>query len=189
MKSHNKVLLVIFLLCIPMLITACGSAPPIERTVTLHLDNVPDSAYYTDLLVSINENDDVYTSYNTDNGKKNGFLESDNYLNYNNDGYVSYSLHFKNAENTMLINGYKSNYSNNVRADIEFIPFDYPNFHENYNLLMEYSPSIKVVILNRNKEVISVSDIGTINSENGYLSGGITYDILNNKLQVEFYEP
>ena len=116
-------------------------------------------------------------------------MESDNYLNYNNDGYVSYSLHFKNAENTMLINGYKSNYSNNVRADIEFIPFDYPNFHENYNLLMEYSPSIKVVILNRNKEVISVSDIGTINSENGYLSGGITYDILNNKLQVEFYEP
>ena len=172
-----------------LLLTGCCSAPPIERTVTLHLYHVPDPAYYADLLVSIDENDDVYTSYNADNGKDNGFLESDDYLNYDHDGYVSYSLHFKNAKNTMLINKYKSDYSDTVRADIQFIPFDYPNFHENYNLLMEYSPNIKVVILDRNKEVISVSDIGTINSEKGYLSGGITYDISNNKLQVEFYEP
>lgn len=172
-----------------LLLTGCRSAPPIERTVTLHLYNVPDPAYYADLLVSIDENDDVYTSYNADNGKDNGFLESDDYLNYNNDGYVSYSLHFKNANNTMLINEYKSDYSDTVRADIQFIPFDYPNFHDNYDLLMEYSPNIKVVILDRDKEVISASDIGTINSEKGYLSGGITYDISNNALQVDLYEP
>ena len=172
-----------------LLLTGCRSAPPIERTVTLHLYHVPTPAYYADLLVSIDENDDVYTSYNADNGKDNGFLESDDYLNYNNDGYVSYSLHFKNAKNTMLIHAYKSDYSDTIRADIQFIPFDYPNFHENYDLLMEYSPNIKVVILDRDKEVISVSDIGTINSEDGYLSGGITYDLSNNKLQVALYEP
>jgi len=72
-----------------------------------------------------------------------------------------------------------------TNADNEFIPFDYPNYNKNFDLLMQYSPKIKVAILNEDKEVISVSDAGTIKKAKGYLTGGID----SNSLEIDYYTP
>ena len=54
---------------------------------------------------------------------------------------------------------------------------------------MQYSPKIKVAILNEDKEVISVSDVGTIKKAKGYLTGGIIYNISSNNLKIDYYTP
>ena len=51
-------------------------------------------------------------------------------MRYENDGFISYSLHFTDADNDMKINKYKSDYGENIRADNEVIPFDYPNYNK-----------------------------------------------------------
>lgn len=159
------------------------------RTITIHLTSVPDEAYYVDLLVKITDSDAVYTVFNSENAERNGFDKNDSYVGYVNEGYISYSLHFTNADNDMKINKYKNDYSDNIRADNEFIPFDYPNYNKNFDLLMQYSPKIKVAILNEDKEVISVSDAGTIKKAKGYLTGGIIYNIDSNSLEIDYYTP
>lgn len=159
------------------------------RTITIHLTSVPNEAYYVDLLVKITDSDAVYTVFNSENAERNGFDKNDSYVGYVNEGYISYSLHFTNADNDMKINKYKSDYSDNIRADNEFIPFDYPNYNQNFDLLMQYSPKIKVAILNEDKEVISVSHVGTIQKAEGYLTGGIIYDIDSNSLKIDYYTP
>lgn len=54
---------------------------------------------------------------------------------------------------------------------------------------MQYSPKIKVAILNEDKEVISVSNVGTIKKDKGYLTGGIIYNISSNNLKIDYYTP
>ncbi len=159
------------------------------RTITIHLTSVPDEAYYVDLLVKITDSDAVYTVFNSKNAERNGFDKNDSYVGYVNEGYISYSLHFNNADNDMKINKYKNDHSGNIRADNEFIPFDYPNYNKNFDLLMQYSPKIKVAILNEDKEVINVSDAGTIKKAKGYLTGGIIYNIDSNSLEIDYYTP
>lgn len=51
-------------------------------------------------------------------------------MRYENDGFISYSLHFTDADNDMKINKYKSDYGETIRADNEVIPFDYPNYNK-----------------------------------------------------------
>lgn len=166
-----------------------ADSQPKARTITIHLTQLSDEAYYVDLLVKIADSDKVYTAFNSENAERNGFDENDSYVDYASEGYISYSLHFTNADNDMKIKKYKSDYSENIRADNEFIPFDYPNYNENFDLLMQYSPQIKVAILNEDKDVISVSDVGTIKKSKGYLTGGITYNVSSNSLNVDYYTP
>ena len=65
----------------------------------------------------------------------------------------------------------------------------YIQTNKNFDLLMQYSPKIKVAILNEDKEVISVSDVGTIKKAKGYLTGGIIYNISSNNLKIDYYTP
>lgn len=191
--KKNSIVAVIITLIVSMFLSSqnivYADSQPKARTITIHLTQLSDDAYYVDLLVKITDSDAVYTTFNSENAERNGFNENDCYVGYENEGYISYSLHFTNADNDMKIDKYKSDYSENIRADNEFIPFNYPNYNENFDLLMQYSPQIKVAILNEDKEVISVSDVGTIKKAKGYLTGGITYNISSNSLKVDYYTP
>ncbi len=184
---------VIIALIVSMLLSsqniAYADSQPKARTITIHLTQLTDDAYYVDLLVKIADSDAIYTAFNSENAVRNGFDERDSYVNYESEGYISYSLHFINADNDMKIDKYKSDYSEDIRADIEFIPFNYPDYDENFDLLMQYSPKIRVAILNEDKEVIGVSDVGTIKKDKGYLSGGITYNVSSNSLKIDYYTP
>jgi hypothetical protein len=189
----SNIVVIIIALIISMFLSSqnivYADSQPKARTITIHLTQLSDEAYYVDLLVKIADSDKVYTAFNSENAERNGFDESDSYVAYENEGYISYSLHFTNADNDMKIKKYKSDQSGDIRADNEFIPFDYPDYDENFDLLMQYSPKIKVAILNEDKEVISVSDVGTLKKAKGYLTGGITYNLSSNSLNVDYYTP
>ena len=71
----------------------------------------------------------------------------------------------------------------------DFLQTFFRGSNKNFDLLMQYSPKIKVAILNEDKEVISVSDVGTIKKAKGYLTGGIIYNISSNNLKIDYYTP
>lgn len=166
--------------------------PVKARQIVVSLLNPTEDACYLDILVKIDNEDKVYTAFNKSNAEKNGFNKADGYSDYSSDGYVSYSLHFKNAESSMRIKTDADGKSQHT-----FIPYRSENMDidKNFYLLKEYSPKIKIAVLDKDKNVIKVSDSGYIYKGRGYLAqksdneGCIKYEYEKNDLEIDYNDP
>lgn len=166
--------------------------PVKARQIVVSLLNPTEDAYYVDILVDIDHNDKVFTKFNKSNAEKNGFSDNDSYCNYSSDGYISYSLHFKNADSSMQI--IKNNHDISNQTFVSYRP-DKLDMDKNYYLLKEFSPKIKIAVLNKDKKVIKVSDSGYIYKGRGYLAqksdneGCIKYEYEKNDLEIDYNDP
>lgn len=71
--------------------------PSYQFTCYIDYLQIPDGAVYVDLLLPISQNDDNYTEFNEANGEKFSISQQSEIVEYNKDGYMSYTFHLNNA--------------------------------------------------------------------------------------------
>lgn len=75
--------------------------PDYKFDCTISPENIPSGTVYIDLLLPISENDDGYTEFNKENGKKYNILSDSEIVKYNHDDYRSYTFHISDAYSEM----------------------------------------------------------------------------------------
>lgn len=136
--SVTIAVLLIFSFAVPVLAwqpDSCFSVSIIE-------ENIPENAVYVDFLLPIPPKDAGYVDYNEENGKKFGIAKNSEIVNYNQDGFVSYTFHITDADSEMRPH-YKSYFS--VPAEV---------YEENKELLQEFDSECVVQGDTREYEVI-----------------------------------
>ena len=160
-----------------------------QDTIQVSLKNIPDNAEYIDMLIKIDDSDEKYTQENTDNLKQIGF-DKQKLIDYNSDGFVSVSAHFKLFYTNMKIN--------NSYKPITFAPVEPPDSsaqqypHSNtvtrYQRLVDNYNEVKLIVLDAEGNVIRESKSFSIKQTDQKQLSDILYDIKTNEVKAVFYE-
>ncbi|MFV0412284.1 MAG: hypothetical protein ACK5L3_03305 [Oscillospiraceae bacterium] len=137
-------------------------------------EKLPTDIAYVDLLVPIEVSSNDYSEFNRANGSKFNISDTSQIAQYNENGFVSYTFHFKGASSGMVIQGpeYESSYSVRFETGLEDLEskIDY----------------IEVAFLNSQGDILHITEpIKIASTLKGYFTGGIdinpnTFKVINN---------
>ncbi len=171
MKHMNNLFRILLLLLVCTLLTvpvSANSAPP-PRFYEVRLTNYPENAFYVDLLVELsvddaNYSDRVATEY------PEGILADSQIVQFNKDGYMSYTFHYKDSDSNIIISEDK----------VTFFENNYEHF-----LKFDERETVKLAVLDQFGNIIQISEefcfapLGRkISRELGY----IDYDVQADKI-------
>jgi len=156
-----------FVCAFPFQVSANGPPPP--HAVDCEIINMPEHTTHIDLLIQINENDEEYVDFNTNNGKILGVSEQSAIVMYNQDGFASFTFHF---------------------ADASYKGFRFAGSDDQYEILREKYHIIKVALIDKDGNILQISDSVDINppDRTGFFMGRITYDAAANTIDAPYYD-
>ncbi len=85
----------LFLLLLP--ITCFAFMPSESLECYINYESFPENTVYVDLLLPISPEDEFFTRYNSANGEQFGISEDSQIVQYDTDGYRSYTFHLNDA--------------------------------------------------------------------------------------------
>lgn len=144
-----------------------------------------DDAFYVDLLIKMDSDDEYYTEFNNDNVERFDFDKTTLAKYQDVDGYVSFSIHYKGIYSDLIINKKvvrDSLISENCFTLDKNLEIDLNVMNDLYNRKREF----KIAILDKDGNIIQVSDSFEVHNDDkdkGYIASDIKYDISNNKLE------
>lgn len=137
------------------------------------------------MLITMDENDEAYTPFNEENMKQYSF-DTKVITEYNRDGFVSMSCHYKDNLTRMRIQtDARGDYINSFTLEKNANGNIYSNYQLVYKLLREDS-RFRIALLDENGGIIQISKPFGINGRKGNLIGYIKYDAENNKLSLNY---
>lgn len=153
--------------------------------LVVELYEFPDEAAYVDMLITMDENDEAYTPFNEENIKQYSF-DTKAITEYNRDGFISMSCHYKDNLTRMKISyddkwGYHNSFTLKRSSD--------GNLHSNYQLvynLLKEDRQFRIALLDENGGIIQISKPFGINGRKGHLLGYIRYNAEHNKLSLDY---
>lgn len=153
----NKILAVVLVLMISMLLplTAFASvSPDFDSRFKLQGTDYPEGTFYIDLLVEMDQNDSNYTAFN-ENMKDNSYMNKDFQIaSYNEEGYVSFSMHNKLCESFILDDG-------RVSSSLKVSDITCNDLFRKYK--------IKAAYVDKDGNVLGVTDTAkSVSDSNGY---------------------
>ena len=167
-------------ICILLAVTICAAfcsvpafaMPQAAQTIPVKIKNFPNECEYIDLLIDIDEEHEYYTMANTVNMQAQPF-DTAELAEYNKDGFVSYTCHFKDARSDLRIKGGRV----------------YVIKKEQSPLIISLKFSVMVAVLDRNGHILKVSDAVTISDDKCFLYDGsyINYDYSSNGVSADVY--
>lgn len=193
MKHRNKAICS-FVLCIILVcslsVPVFANAPDYPDYFNVIITNLPEEAVYADLLIRIDENDPNYTPFQpSDLGEDEAVLAD--IIDYSEDGYSSFTLHYKNAVSDNKLE--KKLYS--VYSDDYLVTFcggyGYGSAYSQYKDILNNYRKVKIALLDEDFKIIAVSeeaDLSNISLVNAF-TGYMYYDVSDNSLEAEMYEP
>lgn len=101
-RLFRVICVAILLLCLMTTASANGPAP--ASSYTIELENLPEGTVYVDLLILLLENDPCYSTLETANIPE-SFGENAEILTYEEDGFCSYTFHYRDANATITVSG------------------------------------------------------------------------------------
>ena len=189
MKHRNKAICS-FVLCIILVcslsVPVFANAPAYPDYFDVNITNLPEEAVYADLLIRIDENDPNYTPFQS------SFLGEDEALladiiDYSEDGYSSFTLHYKNSATYNKI----EEYYNGEYCVTFCCDYEYNSVYSQYEDILNNYGKVKIALLDKDFKIIAVSeeaDLSTISLVNAF-TGYMYYDVSDNSLEAEMYEP
>ncbi len=151
--------------------------------------NFMNDCEYIEILIQLSESSEDYTAYNKANMKKYSFDTKELSEYRDDDGYISLSCHFKDNYTKMNIktqeNGGETVSFNNFVLDSDKSEKS-ERATERMTRLYKLKPKFKVAVLNKNGSVIQTSKPFEIKNDTGRLCGGVTYDIANNTIELDW---
>ena len=174
------ILMIISLITFPMGVSA--NAPEPAAHLTIVFSNLPDEAVYADLLIKIDENDPNYIDHRS-NTPVDGIQNIEGLACHSENGYRSFTLHYKNAVSNIKIEHY---YDDLYRVDFCNGP-EYQAYLTQYEDLRENYNDIKIALLDKDFNIIVVSEATRIPKENRAIlfSRMIDYDVSNDSFHVD----
>lgn len=171
-KVSARALVMMLALLFVLPVQCVSAAMKDADTITLDISNIPEDAAYIDVLIDF-ENGENYTKLNEDNLKRYDF-DSDELAKYNEDGFVSYSCHFRGIKTDMKIKEGKTVFVDEKTER---------QFYFDHN-------SLKIAVLDKNGHIMQVSDAVDIKNDSTdiYLVGDIKYDVGENKVDPDMFD-
>lgn len=95
--KKSRLFILIFILSAIFQTTCYAFNPYPYLCCEISEDSIPENAEYTDLLLPIKNDDENYVDFNTLNGQKYDITKDSEIAKYHEQGYISYTFHYKNA--------------------------------------------------------------------------------------------
>ena len=179
---------IIIILCCLMLLPfqmLTASAQAKLENLAVESSGLPDNAVYMDMLISMDENDEAYTSFNEENMKQYSF-DTKAIADYNNGGFVSMSYHYSDNFTRMEIQpdvrgDYINSFVLNRHPDGSLIT----DSMRVYKLLHE-DRQFRIALLDKNGSIIQLSKPFKGSGKNGPLIDYIKYNAEHNKLSLDY---
>lgn len=181
MKKLFFIIALIIIFVCPIEAYAHANAQKIE----IDTYNFTDDACYIDLLIKMDSDDEYYTEFNNDNMERFDFDKSKLTEYRDEDGYISFSCHYKDIYSDSMIN--KKTVRNRLISENCFtlgkdLDIDLNVMKAIYDKRREF----KIAILDRDGSIIQISDFFEVRNDDkdkGYISTDVEYDISNNKFE------
>lgn len=190
----KKILIVLILLSL-MIISVSANGPLSQTYLHVRIINIPEDAYYADLLIETNETDKSYSELEVDNTDKFEISEDSEIVKYNKDGYRSFTFHYKNAQSMIKIYS-RDQLPDYMQDDYEeetgYVDFAYDPFDSDNNLLKDQYYDIKknftkimIAITDKEGNILTISDKTDLSTKSfEYLYGWLTYDAASGNVEV-----
>ena len=181
MRKNTKqfaffILLLVLVVTLPM--TALANSPAPQDHLTVYLNNLPQNAVYADLLIKMDPTDTQYVDFQFGDYENN--KEKINQIaDYSVDGFVSFTIHYNNAKSNIKIEN-----DNNEIYKVTFCKgLQHDEFITQYEDLLVNYPVLKIAILDKDYNIITVSDEVKIPQEK-YIRfyDHIDYDVKANEI-------
>lgn len=181
---RNIIIILCCLMFLPLQILTAFARDQL-RSLTVESSGLSDEAVYMDMLISMDENDNAYTPYNEENMKQYSF-DTKTIAEYNSEGFVSMSCHYNNNFTKMEICyddkwGYHNSFTMDRRSDGSLTP----NPLLVHKLLSE-DRQFRIVLLDKNGNIIQLSEPFNSSGKNGQLNDYIGYNVKNNTLSLDY---
>lgn len=184
MKNFKKLLLMFVYVSIlvssfAVPVSANSPAPAVYLTVTL--SNLPDDAVYADLLIKISPDDPNFVETQP-NDYWDATSKSTEIGDYSEDGFRSFTFHYKNASSNIKIEHY---------GDLYFVDFcnglEYHDYLTQYENLRSHYRDVKIALLDKDLNFITVSEATQLPKEDNVFvfDGEMHYDFDTNSLDFD----
>lgn len=159
MKKWFQILVVLLFLC-QLPLTCYAWTPSIEFTCWVDYEKIPENAVYIDLLLPISPSDENYTPYHAENGATFGIPAQSQIVQYNADGYRSYTFHIQDARSEMQLLTPASSYISSTQ--VSFFCYDQNetirDAAENYYQFCQRYKTAKMAYLDKDGGIISITN-------------------------------
>jgi|GEM_PF-1714102 len=186
----KKLFAILFALLFPLSNNIIAYAMPQEaQDIEVKSSNLTQDCEYIDILIQLSVDDSDYTAYNEANMKQCSFDTKELSEFRDDDGYISFSCHFKDNYTRMRIKtqeygGQTVSLNNYVLKDDTYTRMWKAT--DRMEKLHELNPKFKVAVLDKNGSIIQTSEPFELENDSGYLWGYVNYDVQNNKVTLEW---
>lgn len=162
-----------------------ASAQAELESLAVESSELLDNAVYMDMLISMDENDEAYTSFNEENMKQYSF-DTKTIADYNSEGFVSMSYHYKDNFTKMEIKpDFRGDYYNSFTLSRISDGSLAQNSMLVYKLLNE-NRRFRIMLLDENGSIIQLSKPFKGSGKKGPLIDYIKYNAENNTLSLTY---
>ena len=186
----RKLFSVLFALMISLSNTIIAYAMPQEaQDIEIKSSNLTQDGEYIDILIQLSVDDSDYTAYNEANMKQCSFDTKELSEFRDDDGYISFSCHFKDNYTRMKI---KTQEYGGQTVSINSFVLDNDKREKSWHAtdrmekLHELNPKFKVAVLDKNGSIIQTSEPFELENDSGYLWSYVNYDVTNNTIELDW---
>lgn len=169
-------------------ITACAM-PQEAQDIEVKSFNFTQDCEYIEILIQLSEDSEDYTAYNEANMKKYSFDTKELSEYRDDDGYISFSCHFK--DNYTRMNVKKQEYGEQIVSLNSFV-LDNDKYEQSWHAtdrmkkLHKLNPKFKVAALDKNGSIIQTSEPFELKNDTGYLWNNVNYDVAKNTIELDW---
>lgn len=165
--------------------TLTASARGRLEDLAVESTGLPKEAVYMDMLISMDENDEAYTPFNEENMKQYSF-DTTAIAEYNSEGFVSMSCHYKDNLTDMEIHlNARGDYHNSfILERLSDGSLGAPG--SLVNRLLDEKRQFRIALLDENGSIIQLSKPFDSKTKNGPLIHYIGYDAENNTISLDY---
>jgi len=188
MKKGKKYLFTIILLiiCILPASTVIANGPPPPNSLSVHISKYSSECSYADILIKLSDNDSNYVAFNSNYGEDLDISPSSEIVQYNEDGFMSYTFHFNGAisESKMNEDGFINRNITDEHTSKNI--FAYSDSGPAYNDFISDHYQLKIVLLDINGSILQTSNEVSVKAGiTSYFVGRIIYDAEQNIAKAE----
>lgn len=190
-KVFSLSFFVLCIICIAALpIRAAAMRKPFASEIEVCMDDFPEEAVYFDLLIDFSNNDRHYTENNSENLVRYDF-DPAQLLEYDSDGYQSMSAHYSGLYTHMTID-HEEKEGYNYDDFFVFAPvmghYGAGDSESQFmKIVNEYYSDVKLVILNKDGEIIRETAAISIKQDREHTLNHIYWNLATNYADADFY--
>jgi len=183
----KKIVIFLLLYMLMLSIAAYANSPVPPNHVSVKITDIPDNAVFADMLIQISPKCLEYIDFNVANGLRYGITNDSPIAIYNEDGFMSFTFHFKDSANSITLEipsesaVYAREYYFSTFADTGADDTQYRNILKNYHI-------IKIALLDGHGNILCISDEVDIKPNRVSYLFSVKYNATDGIIEADIFE-